>query len=118
VHLTSDKFKFYLYKLNVKNKNTNFYSRFYIIFIYNKKQTKFDIRINIYFRSFFVPTFFIISDILCNHVQLKIYAYRPSLLFFNFKSTNNRWGMELFEFSYDRKQDVHTKREPTILEVE
>jgi hypothetical protein len=29
-----------LYKLDVKNKNTNLYYRFYIIFIRNKKMTK------------------------------------------------------------------------------
>jgi hypothetical protein len=35
-----------LYKLNAKNKNTKFYSGFYIIFVHNKK---IDISINIYF---------------------------------------------------------------------
>jgi hypothetical protein len=38
-----------LYKLDVKNKNTKLYCRFYILFIYNQKKTikKTDYRINI-----------------------------------------------------------------------
>jgi hypothetical protein len=38
-----------LYKLNAKNKNMNLRSRFYILFIRNKKDQKNDIRISIRF---------------------------------------------------------------------
>jgi hypothetical protein len=34
-----------LYKLNGKNKNINLHSRFYILFIHNKKDQKIDIQI-------------------------------------------------------------------------